>query len=284
MKYNVWLGLLLVTAVSTVTLFAAESLLERRYKDGEKLTYKMHGLNNNWKYEIQANGVVMESGGKLFEEYGWTGMTGIDLSAASLAFRQKLSLSPNFTLTVPDLSKVQPQMIGPITDLLTFYADMQVAQHGQLSKAGDHYYFKHGAPNSWADGAYYVLGQDSIDFDVTLTKVDAANKIADLNVRHVPPQNPEIKLPAEWMRKPVADTPNNWVEVAKQDGKYIAEVGKETFDVKISVDLTDGKILAAGLENPVEVLKRECTDEELTKCGEGTRSRTFRKIDIELVR
>jgi hypothetical protein len=28
------------------------------------------------------------------------------------------------------LSKVQPQMTGPITDLLTFYADVQVAHTG----------------------------------------------------------------------------------------------------------------------------------------------------------
>jgi hypothetical protein len=280
MKSNLTGVLFLLVAVP---LFAGP-LLERHYKDGEKLTYQMHGLNNNWKYEIQAHGVVSQTGGKYIEEYGWSGMTGVDLNPASLAFRQKLSLSPNFTLTVPDLSKVQPQMIGPITDLLTFYADMQVAQHGALSKAGDHYYFKHGAPNSWADGAYYVLGQDSIDFDVTLTKLDNANKTAELVVRHVPPAKPEVKLPAEWMQKPVADTPNNWVEVAKQNDKYIAEVGKETFEVKILVDLTDGKILNASLENPIEVLKRECTDAELTKCGEAARSRTFRKVEIELVK
>jgi hypothetical protein len=211
-------------------------------------------------------------------------MTGVELTPASLAFRQKLSLSPDFTLTVPDLSKVQPQIIGPITDLLTFYADMQVAQHGALTKPGDHYYFKHGTPNSWADGAYYVLGQDSIDFDVTLTKIDNENHTAALIVRHVPPEKPQVKLPAEWMQKPVADTPNNWVEVAKQNGKYVAEIGKETFEVKILVDLTDGKILNAGLENPVEVLKRECTDAEFTKCGEGARSRTFRKVEIELAK
>jgi hypothetical protein len=117
-----------------------------------------------------------------------------------------------------------------------------------------------------------------------LTKIDNENHTAALIVRHVPPEKPQVKLPAEWMQKPVADTPNNWVEVAKQNGKYVAEVGKETFEVKILVDLTDGKILTAGLENPVEVLKRECTDAEFTKCGEGARSRTFRKVEIELAK
>ena len=37
-----------------------------------------------------------------------------------------------------------------------------------------------------------------------------------------------VKLPAVWMKSPVADTPNNWIDVKKNNaGKYDAEVGKE---------------------------------------------------------
>ena len=95
------------------------------------------------------------------------------LPPSSQALRQVLSLTPNPSLGIPDLSKVHPMMIGPITDLLTFYADMLIAKsQGKLARAGDHFYFKHGTPNSWADGTYVTLGQDSIDFDVTLAEVD----------------------------------------------------------------------------------------------------------------
>ena len=53
------------------------------------------------------------------------------------------------------------------------------------------------------------------------------------------------------MQAPVADTANNWVEVAKtKDGKYRAAVGKETFDVTIIVGTADGRILYASMENP----------------------------------
>jgi hypothetical protein len=42
----------------------------------------------------------------------------------------------------------------------------------------------------------------------------------------------------------IADTPNNWVEVEKRaEDKYVAEVGKETFEVRIRVSLANGKIL-----------------------------------------
>ena len=79
-----------------------------------------------------------------------------------------------------------------------------------------------------------VLGESSIDFDITLTQVDVAHGVATLLVRHVPPKKPQLKLPAVWMHEPVADTPNNWVSVARNAGNYVAEVGKETFDVQLT--------------------------------------------------
>lgn len=68
---------------------------------------------------------------------------------------------------------------------------------------------------------------------------------------HVPPVKSEIKLPSDWMRKNVSDSPNNWVEVKKMGGKYLAVVGAETFDVEVKLSLSDGKILSATLDNPV---------------------------------
>jgi hypothetical protein len=153
---------------------------------------------------------------------------------------------------VPDLSQVIP-LVGPITDLLTFYSDLLLAaRQSSLAKSGDHFYFKHGTPNSSADGNYILTGEDSIDFDISLTGVDHAAKIATAVVRYVVPAQPRIKLPADWMRTPVSDTPNNWVQVSKNFGsksdadKYVASVGKETFDVELKVSLADGRIISGG--------------------------------------
>jgi hypothetical protein len=44
--------------------------------------------------------------------------------------------------------------------------------------------------------------------------------------------------------------------------KIVAEVGKETFEVEINVSLQNGKIVSATIDNPVEVLSRECEDAE----------------------
>ena len=81
----------------------------------------------------------------------------------------------------------------------------------------------------------------------------------------------------------VADTPNNWIDVKKNGGKFIAEVGKETFDVEIKLSLKDGKILSATLDNPVQAQKRECSDAALLDCGEASAHQIHRHIEIQSV-
>jgi hypothetical protein len=263
--------------------------LLRRYHEGEKLTYRMKGSNESWHYEIQADGVVKKDpAGNYFEEYGWSNLVSdnqkVALSPASLGFRQQVSLDPNRNPAIPNLSQVDTRLIGPITDFMTFYADLWLAEKtGQLTHAGDHFLFKHGKPNSWADGTYVLIGEDALDFDFTLKEVKHSENTATLLIRHVPPQNPEINLPAEWMRKPVANTANNWVQVQKMEqGKYLAAVGKETFEVEITLSLIDGKILSGQIDNAVETIERQCADSALTTCGDSKPHSIRRQIAIKL--
>jgi hypothetical protein len=119
---------------TAVTIIAAQNagktspapggILSRHYDQGEKLTYHMTGSNQEWRYKIDANGAVKkDAGGKFYEEYAWSGMisdsAAYSLPEASQQFRQKLSLEPDVSLSVPDLSHVDPKIIGPITELLT---------------------------------------------------------------------------------------------------------------------------------------------------------------------
>lgn len=280
----------LVLMVGGFTLLCAQDggVLSRRYREGEKLRYQMKAANEGRRYEVGASGVVKrDSDGKYFEEYAWSDLVvngaPFNLPPASVQFRQVLSLDPEKVPSVSNLAQVHPMLIGPITDMLTFYVDLWLAiRLGQLNRAGDHAYQKRGKPASWADGTYVVLGQDSIDFDLTLTDVSQQEKVATLLVRHVPPEQPQIELPAPWMREPVARTPNNWVNVTKRDGKFVAEVGKETFDVQIKVSLADGKILSATMENPVEAKQRICVDAALTACEDAKPRKILRHVEIAL--
>jgi hypothetical protein len=274
---------------SLVLLQTDHDVLTRQYHEGEKLVYRMKGINETWRYQTQASGVVKkDSTGSYFEEYGWSNFISNDalvsLPPASMNFRQQLTLDPKHNPSVPNLAAVDLRLIGPITDWMTVYSDLWLANRtGQLTHAGDHFHFSSGTANSWADGTYVLIGEDSIDFDFTLKAVNQSNKTATIVVQHVPPAKPQVKLPAPWMETPVADTPHNWVEVKKNnEGKYTAAVGKETFDVVIHISLVDGKILSATIDNPVKTQERECADAALTQCGAPKPHNIRRQIEIAL--
>lgn len=269
----------------------AQPLLARHYQQGEKIAYTLSCFNQSrtktTAYEARAEGLVgKDPSGAFVENLAWTDLSLDDnqvrLSAASHAFREPLSLAPGTKLAIADLGQVQQGLFGPIADLLTFYADVKIAMNQKnLLHAGDHAYVSFGAPNSWGDGTMIVLGQDSIDFSVLLQSVDQTAQIATLNVRHVPPEHPQIKLPARWMTTPVGASQNNWVQVEKNaDGKYIASVGQETFEVQIKVALATGRILSATMDNPVDVMERACNDAALTDCGNPERYTIRRQLTL----
>jgi len=271
---------------------APQTLLVRHYRDGEKIAYTISGLNHSRaktdEYEARAEGLASkDQAGNYVESFAWTDLQVNDqqvrLSAASRAFREPLSLAPGAKLEIPDLSKVQPGLIGPITDLLTFYADVKIAMNQKgLMRAGDHAYVNFARPNSWADGTRVTVGEDSIDFAILLQSIDPAAQVATLVVRHVPPEQPQLKLPARWMATPIGASQNNWVQVEKTaDGKYVAAVGQETFDVEIKVALSTGRILSATMDNPVDVMERVCSDAALTACGDPERYSIRRQITLK---
>jgi hypothetical protein len=266
---------------------ATTSLLSRRYREGEKLSYHMTATNKDnvitKSYEAQADGVVKkDSAANFYEEYKWSGVVW-DGKAVAVPrdFRQILSLDPDFKPVFPDLQKATPGLVGPALDLMTFYVDLGFAIRRGLNRPGDHAYIKFGRPSSWAAGEGAILGESSVDFDITLQNVDLSAKTATILVRHVPPAQSRVQLSASWMRTPVAGTANNWVSVRKDpSGKYVAAVGKETFDDLIRISLTDGRILSATMDNPVEVLERQCDDAALTACGPPIRYEIRREIAI----
>jgi len=275
---------LLRAQTDTTTLF-------RRYAAGEQIVYRMSATNQErgsvTHYQVRADGVVRrDTDGTMYEEFAWSDLrvndVRIPLPARSREFRERLSHSPAFRLAIPDLSRLHPGLIGPVVDLLTFYADVQIAIRQPLHQSGDHVYVNDGNPNSWADGKRVLTGEDAIDFDMTLADVNPADSVVTLIVRHVPPAHPAIALRAPWMSAPVAETPNNWVQVARADtASYVASVGRETFEATIRLRLGSGRLLSATLDNTVQVLERICSDSLLTDCGSPRRYTIRRRIEIE---
>ena len=269
----------------------AASPLARRYTEGQTLVYRIRGSNHGrdltTSYAAQARGFVRrDPGGWLFEEFAWIELEldgkPVELPEASLAFRQHLSLTRDSPMQSPKLAAVHPALVAPILDLLNFYGDLSLAGRlTQLRAAGDSAYFAHNHAHSWADGRVLLVGEASVDFDVMLVDVKGAERTATVAVRHVQPPEPAIKISADWMRKPVADGPNNWTQVRRAPGgKYVASIGREVVNVTLILDATDGRLVSATLDNPVDILERECDDFALTRCGEPVRYRVFREVEL----
>jgi len=291
MKQIIVVLFLLALSLSLLRAQSDTTTLIRRYTPGEQIVYRMSATNQDkgtvTHYQVRADGVVKrDTGGTMFEEYAWSDLrvndVRIPLPAGSREFRERLSLAPAFRLAIPDLSRLYPGLIGPVVDLLTFYADVQLAMREPLRQGGDHIYVNDGNPNSWADGTRILTGEDAIDFDITLAEVNTNDSVATLIVRHVPPAHPAITLRAPWMSVPVAETPNNWVQVARADsGSFVASVGRETFEAMIRLRLGSCRIISATLDNDVQVLERVCSDSLLTACGSPRRYTIRRRIEIE---
>ena len=281
--------LLASTLVSAQTAAPTTNPVARHYREGEVLNYHMTAINEDWHYSADASATVEKTAsGGFVESFRWTGMVSngqpSPLAPAMAQFRQPLSLDPGWPPSMPDLTKVDPKLIGPITDLMTFYVDVWlINKMGIFKHAGDHFRVPNPQASSWADGTRVLVGKSHIDFDLTLQSIDPAKQTAVIVVRHVPPTHPNLQLSADWMQTPVADTANNWAEIAKTpDGKYSAAVGKETFDDTIIVSTADGRILSATMENPVLTSGRICEDAELTKCGAAQPHTIHRHVEITL--
>ncbi len=264
--------------------------LERHYHAGDTLVYEMKAVNEGAQYRIRAEGIVSpDANGALAEKYTWTQMEyegkPVVLRVGMESFRQSLTLAAQYPPMMPDLTKIDPRLIGPVTDMMTFYVDLWLANKlAHLHIAGDHFYFHnpmHAA--SWADGSRVLLGESATDFDFTLKEVDEANHTAMLEVKHVPPAQSAIQTRAEWMKKPVATLPNNWVTISKTATGYEAGVGQETYDVLIKVSTIDGKILHVAMDNPVHTVMCSCEDEALTKCSTPKPHDILRQVEITLV-
>lgn len=262
--------------------------VKRVYTEGEVLKYtlalehSMSGADTAIAVSSATATVKKRADGVFYEVWQWTGVRKngreIRLPPESRDFRQLLSLDPGFKLAIPELSKI-PAIVEPVTDTLTFYADVQLAARtGLLLKAGEHVFVEHGRPNSWAGGAT-VLGRDCVNFDLTVTEVNAAENYAVLKALRVPPAQGCGAAPAAWLEKPVTDTPNNWYQVRKE-GKstYIAGAATETFDDEIKLSLSDGRIISASQLKRVSGVTRTCTDKRLTKCNAPGKFSIVRKL------
>lgn len=263
--------------------------LQRRYVDGAVSHYTMTGDNDGWRYSIQAADTVRrDTAGRFYEELAWSELssnTQPTLNAASQALRQTVSLDdPAHYMKVPNLAGVQPLLIGPITDTLTFYSDLLLAMHANLSRVGQTAYVPRTTANSWADDQHVLVGEDVVDVSLRVEAVDPASHTETILIQHVPPAALHIQVPAPWMQSAASTPPYNFVQVTKTDAGFATELGKEHFDVRLVLDTQDGHLVSATMHNPVSMVAQQCTDRDLKQCGPESQKSTLREVTWKEVR
>jgi hypothetical protein len=278
----------LVLGLIAAPIVAGRTQIPRRYVGGDSIAYVMNGINTEGgrdtiRYRGAAVGIIVrDSLNRWAERLTWTrldrngALVPLDPSRA----RQTLTLEPDWQL-LPDLSRVDPGLIGPMLDLFTFYVDAKLAAAQPAMRiVGDSVLLPLGVGGSWANGQSVVLGKDAVDFEIRL--VGLTPDRATVDVRHVPPREKKLDLPAAWMNDRVGARPNNWVEVAQTpDRHYRARVGAESFTVELQLSRADGRLLGATMQNPVDVVERDCDDRALSICGPPRRYHISRVINLE---
>lgn len=265
------------------------SLLRRTYLEGERLTYRIRGNDNEdgkvTTYDATAVGVVRrDSLGRFLEDYLWSfSAPGAPPDTAKM--HQSVSLAREVIPAPPDLRRLDMRLVGPALDFMTFYVDLWLAGlQPSLTRAGAGAYFPSSANGAWTDGRHVILGEDAIDFDMSVASADGDSIV--LVVWHVPPGKSRLRLPASWMETIVDSTPRpkNWVEVTKETNgateTFLAAVGRETFGVRMTLRRADGRILRANMVNSVFATKRVCADAALQHCGAPHSYHIKRRIDL----
>lgn len=287
------LGLSVVpTAHAQGTPAISVNPLMRQYREGEALHYHMHATNRGragtLQYDADAVGrVVRDSAGHFIDALEWTRLIQNDtarrLAAGTAAVQQRLAFAPGF-LIPPDVAHTDPALDGPVLDLFTFYVDLWLAARSPaLAAVGVDVRIPGSGSNTWATGPSVIAAADAIDFVIRVTELDSVAHRATVLVRHLPPDPGRVALPATWMQTPVTGSPNNWVEIEATGTDFSAAVGHEEFDVQLTVDLRNGEILHAVMENPVDVVERHCADRALAQCGAPLRYQILRRITVDRV-
>jgi len=104
------------------------NLLLRHYREGERLTYHLKGVNVDWQghHEIQAEGIVKKDpDGTYFEEYEWSAP-----SDEAVSVRQQISLDPNGRLALPSFSDADLWLSYPMVQFWGIYIEVRIAVKG----------------------------------------------------------------------------------------------------------------------------------------------------------
>ena len=291
-------AILLLSLLSiTLPLFSLSQQLSlaRRYKPGETCRYRMTtdvSHNGKWQSSIVAVcelTVVTDSANIPYDEIKWISKkvyTARDTTEHTDEIRNtspyRISLHKNGKLDLPPIQDAG--MTGEITDFNTFFVAISPKLGiNELHKARDTFFKPEPVKGNFSNGKDILKGEDCLAVTNTLMKTDDAQ--AWIKTEFQAPAGSCLNYYSTEMQQPVAgDTINNF-QMVRYAGpnKVNLFYGKEVFTIASTVDIKDGKLRAAAMNNTLRLnLKLNC-NAGYTDCQNTFPFTIQRNVQLELI-
>jgi hypothetical protein len=231
----------------------------RQYKAGDTYKYRLTTTIDRANFKTTIIAVsehqVVNDSGILAEEIKWRSLTEKndhhkDRHLDSVARQVKpyrISLSPEGKVLLPKLTI--PSMVGPVTDLNTFFVAIAPAS-GAHKLSDSNPVFKNGAvrEGNFADSVKILYGRDCIEVSQHFISTD--KKYTIIRTDFTPPDSFCLTPLIDTIATKMFDKPNNFQMLQiEPGGRKNLYWGVETFSITSKIDNRTGAIVDATMEN-----------------------------------
>lgn len=266
----------------------------RKYKAGDTYKYKLtteHWRNDayNGKTVSIAEHHVVNEAGTLAEEIKWisklsynkTDAASLD-SIAKKVRPYRISLLPNGKVLLPKLTV--SEMVGEITDLNTFFVAVAPASNaGKVSAKDTVYINKEPRQGNFADSIFILYGADCIQMSQHFISADKQS--TTIRTDFLPPASFCLTPLLDTVAKTMYDRPNNFQMIQKGAGDKVNFFwGVEMFTITSTVDNKTGAIIAASMENILNLQMRYNATRDLQSYAMQMPVKIKRVLKLELIK
>jgi hypothetical protein len=272
----------------------SQGIKMREYKVGTETEYRLTSESyNNDKFSGKSISVarltVVADSAILSEEIKWLSKTSFsdkdtinkDKAAQSID-PYRISLLPTGKILLPKLNN--PEMVGDITDLNTFFVAVSPALHiDSLNRKSPVYKNEKTTSGNFADGVRILKGSDCTE--VTQTLVKKTKKYTIVKTDFLPPLANCLVPLLDTIAKKVLEYPNNFQMVQNaQAGKVNLIWGNESFTIITKIDNKDGKVLDATMTNVLNLRMRINASADLQTYAVEIPYKILRNLKLELIK
>lgn len=237
-------------------------------------TMTRHEATTNGE-RITITALSRETNGKVED---WT-----DVARAYRGHDVSLASSCKDCVQLPDLGTIDPRLVEPVTDVITFFVAVSSgAGIANVQRAGDRYALPTPVVGRWAHGKETPVGEDCIAVSIMLREI--TSETATYVTAFEPPTERCLTPALPVMEAPIGQGPNNFQQVMVSAVDRAAMWGREQFVVTTVVRRSDGTILEATMDNQLVLRTRlGCADETLQRCQMEVPMRLQRKLHFQRV-